>query len=202
MPRRKLRYNMETPSRYPSPQIAPTPTMPTAAIRKLRPCGRDFGYVTRQYPTAIPLLPETIDLFVSQGVDVLWAGLQLLTNEERVGLILWSLRYRQPHVATLLRSSAMHAEADTFAALRFETVEDAAAALPILEGIRAATWAATWAATRDATWAATWAATRAATWAATWAATRDATRDATRAEMQREVSRRVLAILAGREVTL
>ena len=136
-------------SRYPSTAITPTPTIPTAAIRRLRPCDREIAVVARQYPTTIPLLPETIDLLVSQGVDVLWAGLQLLTNEERVGIILWSLRYRQPHIVTLLRSCAMHAEADTLAALQFETVEDAAVAVPILGNIRDATRAATWAATWD-----------------------------------------------------
>jgi len=194
-------------STYPFPHSAPTPTLPTAAIRRMRPCDEEFGHVTRQYPTTIPLLPETVDLFVSQDVDVLWAGLRLLTNAERVGLILWTLRYRQPHVVTLLRASDMHAEAATFAALRFETVEDAAAALPSLEAVRAATWdatwaatwAATWTATRDATWDATWAATRAATRAATWDATWAATRAATWAEMQRAGGRQVLAILAARE---
>lgn len=185
----------ESPRRHPVPPIAPTPTLPTAAIRRLRPCARDFGHVERQFPATIPLLPETIDLLVSQGVDVLWAGLHLLTDDERGAFMLWTLRYRQPHVAAIFRRAGMVAEAEEYAALPFETRADAEAALPLLERIgdtaRATAWAAAWA----VAWAAAWAAARATAMDTAWNAAWNAAWD----DLQRAGGRWVLATLAARE---
>lgn len=191
--------NDQPASRYPTPPIAPVPTLPTAAIRRLRPCAHDFGHVERQFPTTIPLLPETVDLLVSQGVDVLWAGLHLLTDAERGAFILWTLRYRQPHVAAILRRAGMVAEAEEYAALPFETRADAEAALPLLERIGDADWATAWDAARATARATAWDAARVtakvtawdAAWATAWATARD--------DLQRAGGRWVLATLAARE---
>lgn len=179
-----------TASRAPGPPIAPVPTLPTAAIRRLNPCARDFRIVARQFPETIPLLPETVDLLVSQGVDVLWAGVQLLTDDERGACILWTLRYRQPHVAARVRRAGLTAEADAFAALPFETRADVEAAWPLLEHVRDTAWVA-----RDTAWTTTWT----TAWAAARATAWDSTRAAAWDELQRAGGRWVLATLAARE---
>lgn len=186
--------NDQPASRYPAPPIAPVPTLPTAAIRRLRPCAHDFGHVERQFSATIPLIPETVDLLVSQGVDVLWAGLHLLTAAERGAFIFWTLRYRQPHIAAIFRRAGMVAKAEEYAALPFETRADAEAALPFLERIRDTAWdtawVAAWAAARDTAWDTAWA-DRDTAWAAAWAAAWD--------DLQRAGGRWVLATLAARE---
>jgi hypothetical protein len=136
-------------------------------------CSEQRNQIKDLYPDGVPLTRDAALSLHENGIDVLWGALRLLTEDERVEFLLFTLRQRQPYIVSLLRAAGLDQHASAVAALRFDTPDDARAATTILDTARAAARDAAWEATRDAAWAA-WTAAWNAAWNAAWEATRDA----------------------------
>ena len=140
--------------------------IPLASIRAAGACLDDYRIVARQYPRGVPLTYAAGDDLIERGVDVPWFLLTLLTPDQRVDFLLFSLELRRGPLAQLLDRAGLADEAGRVRALRFRTVADAAAALAILDAARDAA--------RDAAWAAARAAARDAARDAAWKGSRRA----------------------------
>jgi hypothetical protein len=136
---------------------------------------RQAQVVRRLYPDGIPLTLAAARTLQAAGVDVVRGVVHLLTDEQRIEFLLFTLRQRQQSVANLLDMAGLPGHAKTVRALVMATPEDASRAVPVYEAARAAAWAAARAAARDAAWDAARAAARDAAWDAAWDAAGGAT---------------------------
>jgi len=173
-------------------------------IKRWGACDSQYKQVKTLYPNGVPLTVEAALRLHEAGIDVLWGALRLLTTGERVEFMLFTLRQRQPHLVSLLKAAGHEVHAVAVEALRFDTTEDARAAVPVLDAARDASRAASRSASRSASWdasrgaardasrsasraasrsasrSASWDASRAASRSASWDASRDASRSASR----------------------
>lgn len=152
--------------------------IPISRIRRWGACTEHVTRIAALYPDGVPLTREAAFALQDAGVDVLWGLLRLMTKQERVEFALFTLRQRQPHLASLLRQADCEAHALAIEALRFDTPEDAGEAVPVLDAARGAAGAAVWVAVGDAA--------RCAVWVAAGAAARDAAGVAARNAAGRE----------------
>src|SRR3990167_9799184 len=110
--------------------------IPLARIKRMKPCGYqdntgDYGVLMRLYPNGVPLTARAALAIQEAGGDVLWGLVRLMTKPQRQDFILYSLRLRQPWLIKLFRKAGLPQHARALAKLRFDTVADAQAAVPI-----------------------------------------------------------------------
>ena len=107
------------------------------------------------YPKGMPLTAENVWACHKAGLDVIWAACHLMTKAQRQTFILYTLRQRQPHLVSLLARAGLKKQSVQIKSLKFDTVADATAAIPVLNAAWAAAWDAAWDAAyaaRDAAW--------------------------------------------------
>ncbi len=88
-------------------------------------CIHQVESFAKLFPDGMPLTEENVWKCHEAGLDVVWAFCHLMTKVQRQAFLIFSLKQRQPYIATLFRQSGLNARARAIEKLTFNNLDEA-----------------------------------------------------------------------------